>query len=218
MARLTSFCYNHVAMRRNPYPGKFIVFEGPDGSGQTTQANLLKDFLIKKGYQVLLTKEPTRISEASQKIRQALDKMHEVGPRTLQEWFAQDRREHLDKVIVPALKRGEVVISDRYCFSSFAYGRSSGIDLDWLIEINNEFLLPDLTFILKVSPKVCLERIEKRGEAKTLFEAEQKLARVWQVYQELPARFENLYIIDGEKSAEEVHKKIKEVIQWKLSF
>src|SRR3989338_4884308 len=120
-------------MGKNPYPGKFIVFEGLDGSGQSTQAAPLRDFLIKNGHEVVLTKEPTKDSEAGKKIREALGKNTEVSPMYLQGLFAEDRKEHLDKVIIPALMGGKTVISDRYFFSSFAFGAASGVDLKKLI-------------------------------------------------------------------------------------
>ncbi|MFH1575832.1 MAG: dTMP kinase [Candidatus Nealsonbacteria bacterium] len=205
-------------MFKNPNPGKFIVFEGLDGSGQSTQAVLLKDFLTQKGLEVVLTKEPTLDSEAGKKIRQALDKILEVTPRTLQELFTQDRKEHLEKLVIPSLKEGKIVISDRYFFSTFAYGVFSGLDLNWLMKINDEFLIPDLTFILKVRPETCVARIEKRGTAKTLFEEAEKLSRVWQTYAILPNHIENVYMIDGEKSIEEVFAEVKSLVHSKLSI
>ena len=199
-------------MQKNPCPGKFIVIEGLDGSGQSTQAELLRDFLIKEGCRVVLTKEPTQDSIAGRKIKKVLDKMIEVEPRLLQELFTEDRKEHLENLIIPALKEEKIVISDRYFFSTFAFGASDGLDLDWLIKINDEFLLPDLTFILKVSPEICIQRIEKRGEKKKLFEKKEKLKKVWQTYETLPNRFENVYMINGEKSKEEVFSQIKNIV------
>jgi dTMP kinase len=201
-------------MEKNPYPGKFIVIEGLDGSGQSTQAGLLRDFLLKKGYQVVLTKEPTLDSEAGKKIRQILDKKNRVKPSQLQILFAQDRKEHLKNVIIPALKKNKIVISDRYFFSSLAYGKAEGLDLDWLIKLNDEFLLPDLIFILKVSPEICLKRIEERnqGRERTLFEEKEKLEKVWQAYQVLPKRFKNVRVIEGEKSKKEVFSQIKKIV------
>ena len=199
-------------MKKNPYSGKFIVIEGLDGSGQSTQAGLLRDFLIKEGYQVVLTKEPTLDSQAGRKIREILDKKTQVSPGQLQRLFVEDRKEHLRKVIVPALKEGKIVISDRYFFSSFDYGSVTGLDLDWLITINDDFLLPDLIFILKVSPEVCLERIKKRNRERTLFEEKEKLAKVWQIYKILPGRFKNVYMIEGEKSIQDVFSQIKEIV------
>ncbi|MBU0476782.1 dTMP kinase [Patescibacteria group bacterium] len=203
-------------MLKNNYSGKFIVFDGLDGSGQSTQAEFLRDFLIKKGYQVILTKEPTLDSEAGKRLRKILDKKEKISSKELQELFAKDRKEHLENLIIPALKEGKVVISDRYFFSSFAFGSSSGLDLEWLIKINDEFLLPDLTFILKVSPEVCISRIIKRKKERTLFEEKQKLEKVWQIYKILPSRFKNIYIIGGERPIKEISNEIKEIINNKL--
>jgi len=203
-------------MRKNPYPGKFIVIEGLDGSGQTTQVRLLGNFFIEKSYEVVLTKEPTLASSAGKEIRDALDKKVEAEPLKLQELFTLDRKEHLERLIEPALKEGKIVISDRYFFSTFAFGAADGLDLEWLIGLNNDFLLPDLTFILQVSPEVCVRRIEKRGQGIKLFEKKEKLEKVWQTYKILPNRFENVYIVNGESSIEEVFNAIKTIISLKL--
>jgi dTMP kinase len=203
-------------MQKNTYLGKFIVFEGLDGSGQSTQASLLRDFLSEKEYKVILTKEPTQTSSVSSQIRDVLDKKIKLAPETLQELFTQDRKEHLEKDIIPALKENKIIICDRYFFSTFAFGASEGLDLEWLININNNFLIPDLTFLLRVSPEACVQRIEKRGEGVKFFEKKEKLARVWKTYETLPARFENVYIIDGERKIEEVFEQIKEIIENKL--
>ncbi len=196
-------------MEKNNYLGKFIVIEGLDGSGHTTQAKLLRDFFINKGSDVVLTKEPTDESETGKRIRDVLRGGGEISPFHFQELFADDRKWHLDNIVIPALKEGKIVISDRYCFSSFAYGSADGVVLNDLLEMNKEFLLPDLTFILGVNPEVCLERIEKRGEPKELFEKKEKLAKVWQEYKKFPELFENVKIINGEKPVEEVFEEIK---------
>lgn len=199
-------------MKKNTYPGKFIVIEGLDGSGQTTQAGLVKSLFIEQGFRVVSTKEPTLDSEAGREIREALDKKIKVEAGVLQELFTEDRREHLQNKIIPALEDGKIVISDRYFFSTFAYGVADGLDLERLIGMNNDFLLPDLTFILKVSPEVCVERIRKRGEEVKLFEKKEKLEKVWETYKILPSRFENVYVINGENTKEEVFSEIKTII------
>jgi dTMP kinase len=204
-------------MLKNTNKGKFIVFEGLDGSGQSTQAGLLRDFLLEKGYEVVLTKEPTIESEAGRKIRKVLDKKLNLNPKELQELFAQDRKEHLENTIIPALKQGKIVISDRYFFSSFAFGTVDNLDLEWLIEINNSFLFPDISFLLKVKPETCIERIEGRGLTKTLFEKKEKLEKTWETYKVLPGRFENVYLINGERSIDEIFKEIKEILSNKLN-
>ena len=200
-------------MRENRYSGKLIVFEGLDGSGQSTQAEFLKDFLKEKGYKVILTKEPTLDSQAGKEIKEVLEKKKKISPKELQELFAKDRKEHLKTLIIPALEQGKVVISDRYFFSSFAYGQASGLDLNWLIKINNEFLLPDITFFLAVSPKVCLERIKKRKKERTLFEEKEKLEKVYRNYQKIAKEFPNVKIINGEKPIKEVFEKIKGLVE-----
>ena len=130
-------------MTKNPYRGKFIVFEGIDGSGQSTQAGLLHKFLSKRGRLVVLTKEPTQDSRAGRKIRKILDKKEKTSSQRLQQLFADDRKEHLKKTVIPALKQGKTVISDRYFFSSLAFGTADGVDLNWLIRINKAFLVLD---------------------------------------------------------------------------
>lgn len=195
------------------------MLEGLDGSGQSTQVALLKELLLSQGREVVSTKEPTvNGSSVSQQIRDILDKKVKADPAQLQELFAQDRREHLDNLIIPALKEGKFVISDRYFFSSFAYGSSDGLDLEWLMKINDEFLIPDATFLLKVSPAVCVDRIQKRGKEVTLFEVEDKLKKVWENYSLLPSRLPNVYIVNGEKTIEEVFAEINKLVLLKLKL
>ncbi|MCD6412210.1 dTMP kinase [bacterium] len=207
-----------IEFPKNFYPGKFIVFEGLDGSGQTTQATLLKDFLEKEGKKVLLTKEPTKNSPFAKKIEKILEKKEKISPFKLQKLFALDRAWHLEKEIIPALKKGKIVISDRYFFSSFAYGASEGLSLKNLIKLNQKFLLPDLTLILKVSPKKCIQRIKKRGEKITLFEKEKKLKKVWGFYQKFPKMFEKVKLIDGEEEIKKVFQKVKKEVKKIISL
>lgn len=200
-------------MTKNPYHGQFIVFEGLDGSGQSTQAELLHKFLSKRGRLAVLTKEPTQDSRAGKKIRKILDKKQKTSPQKLQQLFAQDRKEHLQKTIIPVLKQAKIVISDRYFFSSFAFGAADGLDLKWLIKINKVFLMPDITFILKARPEVCLERIAKRRKQKTLFEEKAKLAKVWKNYAILAKKFKKVYIVEGEKPIKQVSSEINNLLR-----
>ena len=198
-------------MQKNTYPGKFIVFEGLDGSGQSTQAALLRDFLVENGHDVVLTKEPTKDSEAGKKIRDVLNKNTWVAPVYLQELFAQDRKEHLDKVIISALKDGKIVISDRYFFTSFAYGAAEGIDMEYLVKINDNYLMPDVTFFLKVAPEVCLKRIEERGTKIEFFERLDHFRKAEKNFESLTKSFNDFYILDGEKSIQEAHEDVKKL-------
>lgn len=199
-------------MKKNPYKNKFIVFEGLDGSGQSTQAQLLKDYLEEnKKVSVVLTKEPTNEPPIGNLIRQILKKEIRVSPAALQLLFCADRSEHLEKVIKPALEENKYVISDRYFYSTVAYG-SLGLDINWLIEVNKPFLIPDIIFLLKVRPQVCMERIDKNRDKREFFEESEKLKKVWQTYEILSQKFSNIKIINGEKNIEEVFEEIKSKI------
>lgn len=199
-------------MRKNPYKGKFIAFEGLDGSGQTTQANLLKEYLIKNGSEVILTKEPTESSEAGKEIKKVLEKEKIISLIKLQILFAEDREWHQKNRVEPALRKEKIVITDRSQFSSFAFGAASGVDLNYLFSLNEKFIEPDVVILLKVSPKICLGRIQKRGEKETLFEKEKQLKKVWKVYEKLAKKFKNIVMVNGEKSIEEIHEEIKKII------
>lgn len=202
-------------MKANTYLGKFIAFEGLDGSGKSIQAQLLKDLLTSEGYEVSLTKEPTESSTVAGQIRKIVDGRESATPAELQILCANDRREHLYTTIIPTLKEGRFVITDRYFFSSLAYGATE-LDINWLCQLNEEFLVPDITFILEVRPEVCMKRIRSRGLKTTLFEDTTKLTKVWQVYNNLPQLFDNVHIISGEKSIDNVFEDIKNILSIEL--
>lgn len=198
-------------MIKNNYPGKFIVVEGLDGSGKSAQVDLLIDYLKQQGKEVVITKEPTVDSEAGRKVKQALKKEIVVEPLELQGLYVQDRKEHLENKVIPALKEGKFVVSSRYAFSTFAYGYSDGLDVDLLIKMNDNFLLPDLTIIVDVSPESCIDRIESRGEPKELFEKREKLAKVNEIYKRVPDMFENVVVVNGERPISDVFEDIKNI-------
>ena len=199
-------------MIKSNYSGKFIVVEGLDGSGKSAQVDLLIDFLKEKGKDVVITKEPTIDSEAGRKVKQALKQEIIVEPLELQGLYVQDRKEHLENKVIPALKEGKFVISSRYTFSTFAYGYSDGLDVDLLIKMNEQFLLPDLTIMVDVSPESCIERIEGRGEPKELFEKREKLTKVNEIYKKIPEMFENVIVVNGERPIPEVFEDIKKEV------
>jgi len=208
-------------VKKNIYKGKFFAFEGLDGSGQTTQANLLKNHLEKMKFKVVLTKEPTNDSNAGKLVNKILNQNKKLTGnelKKLQKKFSEDRKWHQENRIKPALKKGKIVITDRSQFSSFAFGTASGIDLNYLLKINEKFIEPCLVILLKVSPKVCIKRIQKRGTKETLFEKEKQLEKVWMVFEKLAKKFNNIVIIDGEKSIEEISENIKKIVKKRLSI
>lgn len=195
-------------MIKSSYPGKFIVAEGLDGSGKSAQVDLLIEYLKSKNKDVVVTKEPTTESEAGKKIKQALRKEIIVEPMELQKLYVQDRKEHLENKVIPALKQGKFVVSSRYAPSTFAYGFSDGLDVNLLVKMNEQFLLPDLTIIVDVPPELCVKRIEGRGEEKELFEQKEKLTKVNTIYKKLQEYMENVVYVDGKKSIPEVFSDI----------
>lgn len=209
-------------MKKNSYPGKFIVFEGLDGSGQSTQASRIVNYLnepkqkLKFGHVgAHLTKEPTS-NLIGGLIRSQLNHDWKSSALCLQLLFAADRAHHLEKEIIPLLKRGVTVVCDRYFYSTIAYGGLDIRDFDWLFKINKHFLAPDLTFLLKVSPAVCLSRITKERYEITLFEKEDTLKKVWENFQKIHKRFKNVYIVDGQNSVDKITNDIIKILEKKL--
>ena len=150
--------------------GKFITFEGGEGSGKSTQVKRLEAFLRGEGYEVLLTREPggTRLAEL---VRTLLKDELEDPPCDRSELllFLAARAQLVRNVIRPALERGVWVVSDRFSDSTFAYqGYGRGLPLDFLWTANDfacEGLSPDLTVLLDVSPEVARERMRRREVA-----------------------------------------------------
>ncbi len=195
-------------MKLNLYGGKFIVFEGLDGSGQSTQVKLLKEYFDQQGIAAFLTKEPTQWTEAGKKIKEILDEETGIEPLKFQELFARDRAQHLKEEIIPALKQGKMVICDRYAFSSMAYG-GLDIPISQLVLLNENFICPNWVFFLKVSPEECLRRIQVRGEGTKFFEKLEKLKKIAANYENIARRFGYVFdVIDGERKIEEIHQEI----------
>ncbi|MBI4018582.1 MAG: dTMP kinase, partial [Candidatus Aenigmarchaeota archaeon] len=126
--------------------GRMIVFEGLDGSGTTTQATLLRNYFLNKGKDAFLTKEPTD-GVIGGMIKAALRKEWKTTPFTLQMLFAADRSHHISTEIEPLLKKGKIVICDRYILSSYAYG-SLDVSLQILKQLNAYFRKPHMTFFI----------------------------------------------------------------------
>lgn len=149
--------------------GKFITFEGIDGSGKSTQAEKLKKGLEELGIEIVYVREPggTRVSEA---VRDILlnRKNSELEDRTEALLMTAARAQLTKETIIPALEKGTWVISDRYADSTLAYqGGGRSIDLDWLIELNafaTYNLAPDLTFFVDVMPEVSFARMKKNKD------------------------------------------------------
>jgi dTMP kinase len=145
--------------------GLFVTFEGIDGSGKTTVANLVADYLRRQGLPVLLTSEPNTTY-----IKQFLMTVNERTAWTETFLFLADRAEHIAKVIRPALQRGEIVLCDRFIDSTIAYqGFGLGLPVEQLMQLNDTVtggLVPNLTILLDIEPETGL----RRSQRKTIFE------------------------------------------------
>ncbi len=190
---------------------KFIVFEGLDGSGLSTQSFELRNFLMKQGHQVVLTKEQTD-GLIGGLIKSCLKKEWKTSLLTLQLLFTADRSHHLSNEIEPALAEGKFVISDRYFFSTIAFGALQ-IEKDFLKKINSKFRVPDITFIMDCPPEVCLERIGKGRFSRELFEEKEKMEKIRENYRELAKEFPNVHIVDANRPAAEVQKEIVSICE-----
>lgn len=183
-------------------PGKFLVMEGLDGSGITTQATLLRNYFISKGKDAALTKEPTE-GLIGGLIKSCLRKEWNTYPLVLQMLFAADRGHHLSSEIEPALKKGKIVICDRYILSSFAFG-SLDVPLPILKQLNTYFRKPHLSIFIDTQPKICMERMKKARPHVELFEEEHKLEQIRRNFLSMKNLFPETYIVDGNRAPEEV--------------
>jgi len=190
--------------------GKFIAIDGLDGAGLTTQATILRNWLISNGDDTILTKEPTD-GLIGGLIKSSLRKEWKTSSLALQMLFAADRAHHLATEIEPALKRFKNVVSDRYILSTIAYG-SVDIPQAILRQLNANFRKPHVTFILDTQPAVCIHRMERSRHHVELFEDEEKLQVIRKMYLSLKKVFPETYVIDGNRSVEEIFKDIQKIV------
>lgn len=193
--------------------GKFIVFEGIDGAGKSTQIELLATALRARGRTVVTTAEPTD-NDTGRMLRAALSG---DPPRTgaqMAAMFVLDRIGH-SREINELLERGTDVICDRYYYSSLAY-QGSICDYDWVRHMNcdcPDIIHPDLCVFLDLAPAAALARINRRGMATEIYEKEETLARVrttfHRVFETLPDR---VAIIDAAGTADEVGVAVKTAV------
>ncbi len=209
-----------LSFTRNKGRGKYYSFEGIDGSGKSTQATLLEEYFLKKNKKVLRTKEPTD-GEIGVLIRKVLNKEIVLPPISLQYLFCADRAVHLERVVIPALKEGKIVISDRSLWSAITYGLvDQGVpqkQKDHLLVSQNVmsmyggFLIPDTTFLLDIPFSVALERVDDRGGKASIYDKSKKLIKIRKEYLWLSKKFPEAFTVvegDHHHTPEQVHKKV----------
>lgn len=198
--------------------GFFISFEGVDGSGKTTQANMLSAHLLQSNYEVVTTHEPggTRIGEMIRRI--LLDpKLEEMEPLTEAILYAADRAQHAAEVIRPALQSSKVVICDRYIDSSLAYqGVARGLGLEGIRNLNEwatNDLYPNLTILIKVPFETSLKRLPYGELDRMEMQSSSFHAAVQDAYLTLAKFFsQRVLVINGEEKPEVIHHHIMEEV------
>ncbi|HSK72743.1 MAG TPA: dTMP kinase [Pyrinomonadaceae bacterium] len=202
--------------------GKFITFEGIDGSGKTTQLRMLASDLRLRGENVLTTMEPGG-TPLGRRLREAfLETEETVSPLAELLLFAADRAQHVNFLVKPALEEGKIVISDRYADATRAYqGAGRGFPdktINQVINLATDGLKPDLTLFFDVPIEKAILRMNSRsddGERKNRMDSEttEFYNRVREAYLEIaakePRRFQ---IIDSSDSIEEVHKRVLKIV------
>ena len=191
--------------------GRLFALEGIDGSGKSTQLQLLARRLEEAGFSCLTTCEPTD-GPIGRLLRQVLAGQVQCDSRTIAPLFTADRLDHLlnaERGLCQAIEGGAVVLTDRYYFSSYAY---QGVDfpLEWVVELNRpcaQLLRPTATFFIDVDPGLALDRIAQNRSGTELFETRDRLTRTREQYFrafELEHSRENIIIVPGNRSADEV--------------
>ena len=190
--------------------GILIAIEGIDGTGKSTQLKLLATYLRRKGCVVVETREPTN-GEYGQQIRQLYVNRDKYSLEEELSLFIEDRRQHVQEVIEPALGEGKIVLTDRYYFSTAAYQGAAGVDPAEVFSRNSFAPRPDLVVLLAMSPEVSLIRIQElRGEDLNDFEQVEQLKKVADLF----ASFEdpNIRRISADAPLDSVAKEVQKAV------
>jgi dTMP kinase len=188
--------------------GILIIFEGTDGTGKSTQLQLLSRFLQNKGYPVITTREPTE-GQYGQKIRELYVNRSKYSQDEELELFLADRREHVEELLLPALEQGKIVLCDRYFLSTAAYQGARGFDPEEILQLNHFAPDPDLALLFQVPLDTGLTRITSgRGDVLNDFEQRQSLEQVAALFSAIKRPY--IQPIDAKGSIEEVHRLVIE--------
>jgi dTMP kinase len=185
--------------------GALLALEGVDGSGKTTQAYLLAEALKRRGVEVVLTREPTAFSAGEKLRRYLVGPIRNLSPAEELALFLDDRREHVAKVIRPALAAGQVVITDRYYYSSVAYQGALGLDPASILAANESFApRPDMVFILTLPTELAMTRLSRNPDRlRQVSEGQKYLEHVAAIYASLTGP--QIHRVDAAKPPEVVH-------------
>ncbi len=199
--------------------GKLIIIEGMDGAGTTTQTKLLAEFLIKCGYKVLSTAQPSKsaIGLEARKLLASSTIEHEPHLLTaLALCFAADRMHHVHHTLAPALKTHDFVLVDRYVLSSLVY-QGLHLPTSFVKEINRYALEPDVTILMDIDADLAFKRLSARSIAKDFYESPQTLEKIRGRYVHFAAlEPQKTIVVDASGSIEEVHSHVVHCIRSKF--
>lgn len=210
----------NIELLKNPYKGFYIALEGIDGSGKTTQAEKLKEYFEKNGRKVFLTHEPRRDGVMGSLVNDILKSKKKIPDVAIQYLFAAQRAIHLQEMVIPSLKKGEVVISDRSFWSSIPYGLFDRFDSSQaaanrllaalsILSMYHQFIAPDLSFFLDVNVNTSTKRLRTLKRKAELYEKAEKLERIKNGYDFLLSNFsKDLIRINAERHIDEVTDEI----------
>lgn len=191
-----------------PWPGLFVVFEGIDGAGKTTQIQRLAQELQQRGGVTFVTAEPTH-GPYGKKIREKSFTTR-ADPETELQLFLEDRRWHLETEVKPALFRGEIVLQDRYYFSSMAYQGALIRSPEEIRQLHLPFVIPpDLVFYLDLDPETAIARIQSQRSSASQYEKLDYLKKVRAIFLQVLSQFQQL---DATQSPEILTAKMLEQI------
>lgn len=199
-----------------------IAFCGIDGSGKTTQLVELEKALINNNYSVYRTKQPSDWYRKDDRVRKILNQecVDDMLSRELALFAATDRLRHIQTEIMPHEKRGEVVLTDRYVFSTYAYFMARGIDdFEWLQALNRFVPMPDITFYIDIDVNCALQRIIARDGKFTKKEETDldTMSKVRTTFLQQPwGEMNDYYVLDGTKSIKEISEIVKRIVFEKL--
>lgn len=186
----------------------YVVIEGMDGSGKTTQSELLVEFLKKNGFKVYKNIEPSP-SPVGRQIQKMI-RSDKYRPETIGLAFALDRMLAYDENFKYAKEKYDYIISDRSYLSSFAYQPLQGCSYNWIKELNRFVEKPDIVFLLDIPPE---EFAIRRGKTKVIFENEEFQRNLRRSYIALKDKLhQDILILDGTKSKSELHERIRELV------
>ena len=206
---------------RSPRRGFLIAFEGPDGSGKTTQRKLFKTWLKSEGYDVVTTKWNS--SDLIKPIIKARKAVHALSPEEFSLLHAADFRHRVEHLVLPALWNGQTVIADRFLFTGLARDVARGLDLDWVLKLYQPLVWPDLVFYFAVTPDTSSRRVtatrtpnyyESGRDVTELDDPVESyyrfIRRVIKEYESLAVVF-NMITIDAEQPIGDQHHRLRQL-------